>query len=328
MKAIHVGTYGGPEVLQIVDMPIPTPGERDVVIQVAAIGANFDDILDRTGETERERPYIPGFEAVGTIVARGAHVSSRRIGERVACLAPAAYAEQVGAPQEHVVPIPEHLDDLQAVAAVRDGLLALILTTRAHALRADDVVLVRPAIEGPGLGLLQLAKQRGARVIAVIGTPESEEIVRRLGADAVLVWRPAEVAADVVAEMRRLTEGEGVHVVFDAMGYTPDETAVKWELDCLRPRGHLVLFDRAPFSAGFVNLDRLSGASLTVTSVVAADYLQEPGEFASLAGQVLDAVASGALEFPVAGTFPLGEVGRAHQLVESCAATGKVILLP
>jgi NADPH2:quinone reductase len=191
-------------------------------------------------------------------------------------------------------------------------------------LGAGDVVLVRPGIEGPGLGLLQLAKQRGARVIAVIGTPESEEIVRRLGADAVLVWRPEEV----VAEMRRLTDGAGVHVVFDAMGNAPDETAVKWELDWLRPRGHLVLFDRAPRSVGFVNFDRLSGASITVTSVVAADYLLEPGEFAALASQVLDAVARGSLEFPIAGTFPIGEVVRAHQLVESCAAVGKVILQP
>lgn len=324
MKAIRVGTHGGPEVLQVVEVPTPTPGEQEVVVHVAAIGMTFDDVLDRTGETERELPYTPGFEAVGTIVAVGAQVSSRRIGERVACLAPAAYAEQLVAPQEHVVPIPQQLDDLQAVAAMRDGILALTLATRAHALQAGEVVLVRPAIEGPGLCLLQLAKQRGARVIAAIGEPESEKIVRRLGADAVLVWRPAEV----VAEMRRLTDGEGVHVVFDAMGNDPDETAIKWELDCLRPRGHLVLFDRAPRSVGFVNFNRLSGASLTVTSVVAADYLLQPVEFASLAGQVLDAAASGALEFPIAGTFPIGEVVRAHQLVESCAAVGKIILLP
>jgi NADPH2:quinone reductase len=324
MKAVRVGRYGGPEVLQVVEMPIPTPGEQDVVVHVAAIGVTFDDVLDRTGETERDLPYTPGFEAVGTIVAVGAQVTSRHIGERVACLAPAAYAEELVAPQEHVVPIPQHLDNLQAVAAMRDGILALVLTTRAHVLGAGDVVLVRPGIEGPGLGLLQLAKQRGARVIAVIGTPESEEIVRRLGADAVLVWRPEEV----VAEMRRLTDGAGVHVVFDAMGNAPDETAVKWELDWLRPRGHLVLFDRAPRSVGFVNFDRLSGASITVTSVVAADYLLEPGEFAALASQVLDAVASGSLEFPIAGTFPIGEVVRAHQLVESCAAVGKVILRP
>lgn len=326
MKAIRVGTYGGPEVLQVVETPIPTPGEQDVLIHVNAIGVNFDDALDRTGETERELPYTPGFEAVGTIVAVGTQVSGRRIGERVACLAPAAYAEQLVAPQEHVVPIPQHLDDRQAVAATRDGVLALTLSTRAHVLRAGEVVLVRPAIEGPGLCLLQLAKQHGARVIAVIGTSEEEEIVRRLGADAVLVWRPA--AAEVVAEMRRLTGGEGVDVVFDAMGNAPDETAVRWELDCLRPRGHLVLFDRAPRSVGFVNFNRLAGASLTVTSVVAADYLLEPGEFASPAGQVLDGVSSGALEFPIAGTFPISEVVRAHQLVESCAAVGKVILLP
>jgi NADPH2:quinone reductase len=324
MKAIRVGRYGGPEVLEVVETPVPTPGEQDVVVHVAAIGVTFDDLLDRTGESERELPYTPGFEAVGTIVALGAQVSSLHIGERVACLAPAAYAEHLIAPQEHVVPIPQGVDDLQAVAAVRDGLLALILTTRAHAVRAGEVVLVRPAIEGPGLCLLQLAKQRGARVIAVIGAPESEEIVRRLGADDVLVWRPSEV----VAEMRQLTDGKGVHVVFDAMGNAPNETAVKWELDCLRTRGHLVLFDRAPRSVGFVNFNRLSGASLTVTSVVAADYLLEPGEFASLAGEVLDAVARSALEFPIAGTFPIGEVVRAHQLVESCAAIGKVILLP
>src|SRR5262245_56237510 len=134
MKAIHVGTYGGPAVLQVVEMPIPTPGEQEVVVQVAAIGANFDDIRDRTGETARERPYIPGFEAVGTIVAMGAHVSSRHIGERVACLAPAAYAEHLVAPEDFVVPIPERLDDLQAVAAVRDGVLALLLSRQAHAL--------------------------------------------------------------------------------------------------------------------------------------------------------------------------------------------------
>jgi len=166
MKAIRVGMHGGPEVLQLVEMPVPTPGEQDVVVHVAAIGVTLDDVLDRTGETERELPYTPGFEAVGTIAAVGTQVSSLRIGERVACLAPAAYAEQLVAPQEHVVPVPLGLDNLQAVAAVRDGLLALILTTRAHAVRAGEVVLVRPAIEGPGLCLLQLAKQRGARVIA------------------------------------------------------------------------------------------------------------------------------------------------------------------
>lgn len=328
MKAIHVDTFGGPEVLQVVEMPIPIPDEQEVVVQVAAIGTNFDDILDRTGETERDRPYIPGFEATGTIVAVGAHVSDRSLGERVACLAPAAYAEHVVAPQDFVVPIPERLDDLQAVAAVRDGVLALLLTTQAHALGADEVVLVRPGIEGPGLGLIQLAKQRGARVIAVIGTPEAEETVRRLGADAVHVWHPSEVATDVIADTRRLTDGEGFHVVFEAMGNASDERATEWELDCLHPRGHLVLYDRAPYTVGFVNFDRLSGASLTVTSVVASDYLQEPGAFVSLADEVLNAVATGALEFPVAGTFPLGEAGRAHHLVESCTATGKIILLP
>src|SRR4029077_5670161 len=202
---------------------------------------------------------------------------------------------------------------LQALAAMRDGLLALIVTTRAHAVRAGEVALVRPADEGPGLCLLQMAKQRGARVIAVIDAPESEEIVRRLGADEVLVWRSAEV----VSQLRQLTGGEGVHVVFDAVGNVPDESAAEWELDCLRLRGHLVLFDRAPRSLGFVNFDRLSGASLTVTSVAAADYVLEPGAFTSLAGQVLDAVASGTLELPIAGTFPFGEVVRAHQLVES-----------
>lgn len=124
MKAIRVGTYGGPEVLQVVEMPVPKPGAQDVVVHVTAIGVNFDDVLDRTGETDRDLPYIPGFEAVGTIVAVGAQVSSRRIGERVACLAPAAYAGQFVAPQEHVVPIPQQLDDLQAAAAVRDGVLA------------------------------------------------------------------------------------------------------------------------------------------------------------------------------------------------------------
>ena len=311
MKAIRVGRYGGPEVLEVVELPAPTPGEREVVVHIAASGVTLDDVLDHTGETERELPYTPGYEAVGTIIAVGAQVSSLRIGERVACLAPAAYAEQLVAPQEHVVPVPESLDNLQTLAAMRDGLLALIVTTRAHAVQAGEVALVRPAAEGPGLCLLRLAKQRGARVIAVIETSESEEVVRRLGADDVLVWRSAEV----VSQLRQLTDGEGVHVVFDAVGNAPVESAVNWELDSLCARGHLVLFDRAPRSVGFVNLDRLSGASLTVTSVVAADYLLEPGEFTSLVGQVLDTVARGALELPIAGTFPIGEVVRAHQLV-------------
>jgi NADPH2:quinone reductase len=324
MKAIRVGRYGGPEVLEVVELPAPTPGEREVVVHIAAIGVTLDDVLDHTGETERELPYTPGYEAVGTIVAVGAQVTSLHIGERVACLAPAAYAEQLVAPQEHVVPIPEGLDNLQTLAAIRDGLLALIVTTRAHTVRAGEVALVRLADEGPGLCLLQLAKQHGARVIAAIETSESEGLVRRFGADEVLVWRSAEV----ISQLRQLTDGEGVHVVFDAVGNAPNESAVEWELDCLRPRGHLVLFDRAPRSLGFVNFDRLSGASLTVTSVAAADYVLEPGAFTTLAGQVLDAVASGTLELPIAGTFPFGEVVRAHQLVESRAAIGKVILLP
>lgn len=324
MKAIRIGAYGGPEVLGGTEMPVPAPGAQDVVVRVAAIGVSFDDVLDRTGETERLLPFIPGSEAAGTIVALGSEVAGRRIGERVACLAPAAYAEQLVAPQEHVVPIPDRLDVVQAAAAVRDGVYAYALITSAHIVRAGEVVLVRPAMYGPGLCLLQLAKQRGARVIAAIGTSESEEIVRRLGADAVLVWRPEEV----VAELRRLTSGEGVDVVFDAMGNAPDEIAVERELDSLRPRGHLVLFGRAPYSVGFVNFDRLSGASLTVTSAVAPDYFLEPGEFARVASLVLDQVASGTLEVPIAGTFPLGEAARAHHMEESRATSGKVILLP
>src|SRR5215831_702677 len=206
MKAIRVGRYGGPEVLEVVELPAPTPGEREVVVHIAASGVTLDDVLDHTGETEREHPYTPGYEAVGTIIAVGAQVSSLRIGERVACLAPAAYAEQLVAPQEHVVPVPESLDNLQTLAAMRDGLLALIVTTRAHAVQAGEVALVRPAAEGPGLCLLQLAKQRGARVIAVIETSESEEVVRRLGADEVFVWG----SADVVSQLRQLTDGQGV----------------------------------------------------------------------------------------------------------------------
>ncbi len=324
MKAIRIGAYGAPEVLGGAEMPDPTPGAQDVVVRVAAIGVSFDDVLDRAGETERELPFIPGSEAAGTVVALGSQVADRRVGERVACLAPAAYAEQLVAPQEHVVPIPERLDEVQAAAAVRDGVFAHALITGAHAMREGEVVLVRPAMYGPGLCLIQLAKQRGARVIAAVGTPESEEIARRLGADAVLVWRPAEV----VAELKRLTGGEGVHVVFDALGNSLDETAVELELDSLRPRGHLVLFGRAPYTVGFVNFDRLCGASLTVTSAVAPDYFLEPGEFARVAALVLDQVASGALEVPIAGTFPLGEAARAHRLQESRATGGKVILLP
>jgi NADPH2:quinone reductase len=323
MKAIRIGAYGGPEVLGSTEMPVPTPGVQDVVVRVAAIGVSFDDVLDRTGETGRDLPFILGSEAVGTIVALGSQVAGRRIGERVACLAPAAYAEQLVAPQEHVVPIPDRLDDVQA-AAVRDGVLAHALVTGAHAVRAGEVVLVRPAMHGPGLCLMQLAKQRGAHVIAAIATPDTEEDVRRLSADAVFVWRPEEVVADV----RRLTDGAGVHVVFDAVGDAEEAAATAWELDCLRPRGHLVLFGQAPYSVGFVNFDRLSGASFTVTAAVAPDYFVEPGEFARVAGLVLDQVASGTLEMPIAETFPLSEASRAHQLEESRATVGKVILLP
>jgi len=327
MKVIRVGAYGGPEVLGGTEMPIPTPGAQDVVVRVAAIGVSFDDVLDRTGETERDLPFVPGSEVAGTIVALGSQVADRRIGERVACLAPGAYAEQLVAPREHVVPIPDRLDFAQAAAAARDGVLAHALITGAHAARDGDVVLVRPAMHGPGVCLMQLAKQRGARVIAAIATPESEEDVRRLGADAILVWRPEE-GEGVVADVRRLTDGAGVHVVFDAIGDAEEEAATEWELDCLRPRGHLVLFGQAPFSVGFVNFGRLSGASLTVTAAVAPDYFLEPGEFARVAGLVLDQVASGTLEVPIAATFPLDEAARAHQLEESRATIGKVILVP
>ncbi len=148
-------------------------------MRVAAIGVSFDDVLDRTGETERLLPFIPGSEAAGTIVALGSQVANRRIGERVVCLRRWPMLSRLVAPQEHVAPIPDRLGDVQAAAAVRDGVLAHALITSAHAVREGEVALVRPAMQGLGLCLIQLAKQRGARVIAAIAAPDSEEDVRR-----------------------------------------------------------------------------------------------------------------------------------------------------
>jgi NADPH2:quinone reductase len=323
MKTIRVGVYGGPQVLTTADVPMPVPAANDVLVRVAAVGVNIEDVLDRTGDTERTLPFALGYEAAGTIVTLGSDVAGWHTGERVAFVAPAAYAEYVTVPLEHMVRIPDRLDFPQAVAAARDGVTAHYLTI-AHPIREGEWVLVRPATAGPGLFLSQLAKRRGARVIGIVETTESEENLHRLGAGAPLLWRRAELAADV----RRLTDGVGVDVVFDETGNSADDVAVEWELDCLRPRGHLVLFGHAPFTVGFVNFDRLAGASLSVTSAVAQDYFLESGEFTRLAGLALEEVATGEVEAPVAATFPFAEAARAHQMVESRATSGKVILTP
>lgn len=322
MKAIRVHQTGGPEAMQLDDVPTPEPGRGEAMVEIAAIGVNFIDVYFRTGLYKAPLPLTLGLEAAGTVRAVGSGVDAVTVGDRVAWTGvPGAYAETAVVPAGRLVKLPAPLSFRDGAAAMLQGMTAHYLACSTYPLQAGDTCLVHAAAGGVGLLLCQVAKRRGATVIATVSTEAKAELARAAGADHVILYSKE----DFVDGVRRATAGAGVHVVYDGVGATTFEKG----LDCLRPRGMMVLFGAAsgpvpPFDLGQLN----AKGSLYVTRPTLFHYIMENRELHERAADVLGWIAAGTLKLRVEEEYPLARAADAHRALEGRKTTGKVLLVP
>jgi NADPH2:quinone reductase len=322
MNAIQVSQVGGPEVLQLVDLPIPEPKPNEAVVKIKAAGVNFVDVYHREGRYPTPLPFVPGQEAAGTVIAIGSEVSNVKIGERVAYSGPlGAYAEYAAVPVDRLVKIPDQLDLDQAGAAMLQGMTAHYLSHSTYPIKKGDTVLIHAAAGGVGALLVQMAKNLGARVIGTAGSQEKAQLARDAGADDVIIY----TEQDFETETRRLTDDQGVHVVYDGVGKTTFEK----DLNVLRPRGYLVLFGASSGAVPPFDLIKLSQkGSLYLTRPGLHHYIHTRDELEQRAGEVLQMIGAGRLKLRIHKTYPLAEAATAHRDLEGRKSTGKLLLLP
>ncbi len=321
MKSIQVKEHGGPEKMELVEGPIPVPGPGEVLVRVAAAGVNFIDVYFRKGAYKADIPITPGSEASGTVEAVGLGVTTLQAGERVAyAMVRGSYAEYTVVPAAKLVKIPDGVDFTVAAAAMLQGMTAHYLTHSTFPLKAGDTCLVHAAAGGTGGLTVQMAKMMGARVFGTVSTEEKAQIAREHGVDEAIRY----TEQDFEAEVKRLTGGRGVDVVYDSVGKTTFDKS----LNCLRPRGMMVLFGQSsgavpPFDPSVLN----AKGSLFLTRPTLAHHVLNSEELAWRAGDVLGWVAAGKLKLRIDRTYPLAEAAAAHRDLEGRYTAGKLILV-
>ena len=319
MRAIRIDRFGGPEVMHLEDVPSPTPGLRELLVDVAFAGVNYRDVYEREGSYGGTPPLILGAEGAGTVAAAGPDVSEFAPGDRVAWAgAPGSYAEQVLLDADRAVPVPEAVGLELAAASILQGMTAQYLCTATYPVEAGETALVHAAAGGVGLLLTQLVKLHGGRVIGTTSTQEKEELARNAGADEVIRY---EGFADRV---RELTGGEGAAVVYDGVGQaTFDES-----LAALRTRGSLVVYGAASGPPPALDPQRLmSGGSLYLTRPSLVHYTRTRGELLDRARDVFDWIATGTLDVRIGGRYPLEQARDALEDLTARRTSGKLLLV-
>jgi len=322
MKLIQVTQLGGPEQLKLAEAPVPAPTAGQALVHIAAAGVNFIDVYFRTGLYKTELPFTPGSEAAGVVESVGPGVDTVKPGDRVAyAMVRGSYAQYAVVPAAQLIKLPDHVDFPTAAAAMLQGMTAHYLTHSTFALKRGDVALVHAAAGGAGGLIVQMAKMLGATVIGTAGSSEKAAIAKRAGADEVIVY----TEQDFVAEVRRLTNGRGVDVIYDSVGAS---TFLKG-LDAIRPRGMMVLFGQssgavAPFDPGILN----AKGSLFLTRPSLGIYAATREELEWRAGDVLNWIDAGKLKLRIDRTYPLAQAADAHRDLEGRKTAGKLILLP
>jgi len=322
MKAIRVHQYGGVEALKYEEIPVPEPGSGEARVKIEAIGVNFIDIYQRTGLYQLKLPFTLGMEGSGVVDAIGGSVTEVKVGDRVAySMVSGAYAEYAIVPSSRLVPLPKNIDSRSAAATMLQGMSAHYLTHSTYPLKTGDTALVHAAAGGVGLLLVQIAKRRGATIFGTVSTDEKARIAREAGADEVILY----TQTDFVAEVKRLTDGRGLNVVYDSVGQSTFEKS----LDCLRPRGYLVLFGQSSGPVPPFNLGTLAAkGSLFVTRPTLAHYAITREELLQRSNDLFNWIAAGELKLRIDKTFPLAEAAEAHRQLEGRKTTGKVLLIP
>jgi NADPH2:quinone reductase len=322
MKAIQIRVTGGPEVLQPVELPIPEPGPGQVLIRVEAVGVNFIEIYFRKGTYKTSLPMIPGSEAAGTVEELGPGVTGFAAGDLVASASVlGSYAEYALVPAAQLIKVPKELSPEQAAAALLQGMTAHYLAYSTFPLKAGQTALVHAGAGGVGLLLTQMATRIGARVITTVSTEAKAELSREAGASDVILY----TEQDFVAEVKRLTAGKGVDVVYDSVG----KTTFEGSLNCLHPRGLLALFGGSSGPVPPFDLIQLSSkGSLFVTRPTMWHYVATRAELEWRANDVLGWAAAGELKLRTEHMYPLTDAAQAQIDLESRSTTGKILLEP
>jgi NADPH2:quinone reductase len=322
MRAIRMHEYGGPEVLRYEEVALPEPGVGEARVKLDAVGVNYIDIYQRKGQYPDQLPVIPGREAAGVVDAVGPGVSDLTPGARVVyAMHVGAYAEYAVVPVRRLVPIPDALEARVAAAVMLQGLTAHYLTHSTYPLHLGDRALIHAAAGGVGLLLVQMAKQRGAWVIGTVSTEQKADLARQAGADEVILY----TQADFETETKRLTNGQGVHVVYDSVGQTTFDKS----LNCLGPRGYLVLYGQSSGPVPLLDPQVLSAkGSLYLTRPSLMHYTLDRAELLKRASDLFHWIMAGTLTVRIDTTFPLAEAPLAHHYLEERKTKGKVLLIP
>lgn len=322
MKAIRVHAPGGPEVMRYEDVPAPTPKAGEAVVKVEAAGINYIDVYFRSGQYKAELPLTVGMEAGGTVSAVAPGVTDVKVGDKVAYTGvPGAYAEYATVPAARLVVLPGGLTPKQGAAAMLQGMTAHYLACSTYPLKPGDSCLVHAAAGGVGLLLCQIAKMRGARVIGTVSTEEKAKLAREAGADDVILYS----TQDFEAEVKRLTGGQGVNVVYDSVGKTTFDKG----FNCLRPRGMMALYGQSSGPVGPFDLQVLNAkGSLFVTRPSLNHHVASREELVQRAGELLGWIRDGKLKLRTEFEFPLKDAAEAHRALEGRKTTGKVLLIP
>jgi NADPH2:quinone reductase len=322
MKAIQVKQPGGPDAMELVELPVPEPKANEAVVKLAASGVNFIDVYFREGRYKAPTPFVLGQEGAGVVTAAGADVTFVKAGDRVAWSGPmGSYAEYAALPADKLVPIPSGVTDQQAASAMLQGMTAHYLSHDTHSLKSGETALVHAAAGGVGLLLVQMAHNIGARVIATVSTEEKAKLAREAGADEVILYTQSDFEADT----KRLTGGKGVDVVYDSVGKTTFEKG----LNVLRPRGMMALFGGSSGAVPPFDLMTLAQkGSLYATRPTLGHYIATREELVARSSAVFGMIAAGKLKLRIEHTYPLAEVQRAHRDLEGRKTTGKLLLIP
>jgi NADPH:quinone reductase len=322
MNAIRVNTPGGPDVLRYEDVPEPAPKAGEATVKIDAAGINYIDVYQRSGQYKLALPLTLGLEAGGTVTAIGPNVTEVKVGDKVAYTGvPGAYAQYAAVPAARLVSLPTGLSTRQGAAAMLQGLTAHYLACSTYPLKSGDTCLVHAAAGGVGLLLCQIAKMRGARVIGTVSTEDKAKLAREAGAADVILY----TTQDFEAEVKRLTDGKGVQVVYDSVGQTTFDKG----FNCLAPRGMMALYGQSSGPIGPFDLQTLNAkGSLFLTRPSLNHHIITRAELLQRSGELLGWIRDGKVTLRTEFEFPLKDASEAHRALEGRKTTGKVLLIP
>lgn len=322
-KAIRIHEFGGPENMRWEDVPDVAPGPGQALVRQTAVGVNFIDVYHRTGLYPVPLPTTLGLEGAGVVEAVGADVAEIRVGDRVAYAGGpiGAYAERRVIPADRLVPLPSEISDTQAAGMMLKGMTAQYLLRRTFPVSAGDTILVHAAAGGVGLIMCQWAKHLGCTVIGTVGSEEKAALARANGCDHPILYKQV----DFTEQVRKLTNGQGVPVVYDGIG----ADTFMGSLDCLRPLGMMVSFGQASGKIPPVDLGILSAkGSLYVTRPTIMTYTAKRADLVASAAELFDVVKHGFVKIQVSHTLPLADAAQAHRELTGRQTTGSTVLLP